>query len=248
MLGPCPMTIANDLLGEIRESMSAATVYASVSDFKVKYFLHQADKLANADAYQAFVARALIHTLVGNSDEAFRCVKNAKHLGRGRAQWLWVYELNVFENLGYFSKAAGIFKENAEVAVTDESFVAAALSCGAFDYVSSAFAGFPVANTDIGHAGVKLAERCVMSLQKVGLSQEHVQKVLDLAGDVMRRHRIFPSSTAPLIHAYDDGLLYQLPVPVNAEASAQMTDEVVSELIERELDLLEFSFRFVPFE
>ena len=96
---------------------------------------------------------------------------------------------------------------------------------------------------------VELARKGVAVFERNHASDASVRRMIDVAGEVLREHRLFWLDEEPLIRTYSDdegaGLLYQLYVGVSAEEAARMTDEVIVRLIEREIEVPGLSIAFI---
>ncbi len=244
MPGVQPATIGNELGERISLWLQHATKYADQGDWTYRGLLRDAEKLWNADRYDSSIKRALVHHLAGNLEEAMVWVENARQWPKEEQSWK--VEILIKSNLGYFGEAAERLELWADYLRPDIMLMHVGLICGAFRYVANTFAGTSLAETPEGRQAKECAERCTMSLQRAGVTEKQVQQVLDVAGGVLRRHEIFFAGEKPLIRVLHDGVLYQLAVPANAADSASMTDEVLLEMVDRDIDLPGFSFSFIP--
>ena len=84
-----------------------------------------------------------------------------------------------------------------------------------------------------------------MTLEQLNISPDVLQRVLALAGQVLRKHQMFFVGEAPFVHAVDDCFLYELEVDVAPAAATRMTDEVIAMMVERDLDVPGLAFSFI---
>lgn len=237
-----PETIAKELNDQISGWLSNAHLYADPASFELKYLWKSADKLSLADAYAASLTKAMIAHLCGDLNDAYRWIKNARNWPNDQKSE--EIEAIVLSNLGYFSRVAVVLR--SESVSADESFAAVALLSGAFDTLIDRWTSSPYGATESGREDILVAERCRMSLKQVGVSEEQMRAMLDVAGGVLRRHKMFFAGQRPLIRSIHDGVLYQLPVRANLAETAAMTDEVLHELVELDLDAPGLAFSFIP--
>ena len=90
----------------------------------------------------------------------------------------------------------------------------------------------------------------IAALQKLGVSEQDVQAVLDIAGELLREKKLFWQNSLPSISIIDSeegvGLLYQLEVCVDIPTAISMTDDVLTRMVDRNLDKPGIAFSFLP--
>ncbi len=237
-----PQTIAPEVLGGIQKWLATASTYAQPNDFFFKSTLQSAEKLSNADSFAGALAKAFTYHLIGEIDESLHWVGNLRKYQR-EPMAVSATEAIVLSNLGYFGRATDVFRKTpAEPGMLE----AILLVCGSFEMLLARAEGTALADTEKGREIILVAERCVMTLSQFGIQEAQLQSVLELAGEVLRSHRMFFADELPLIRTNEDGLLYQLRVRVDPSVAAQYTDEVIDLMIERDLDVDGLSFSFLP--
>lgn len=237
-----PATISNDLLDQLGVWLDAASLYLEPDSFQFKLFMRSVDKLSVANPVQGSIAKAILLHITGDREQAYYWLDNARTLGAGTLAEAYVV---VSTNLGYFSEAAEIL-DGEELPMTLQ-FGSMSLLCGCFQSASKRLA---LESDDRAgstrQSDTDLATRCSVSLNHIGVNEAHVQAMLDIVGSVLRSHKMFFADRRPLIRPIHDGILYQMHVPVNATVSDQMTDEVLTRMVEQDLDAPGLAFSFIP--
>lgn len=236
-----PATIAADLSEQVKAWLRAATGYAEKSDFRVKLWLRDAERLAGVNAASGSIIRALVFQCVGDIESALYWSNNVRQLGNStEAAKL---EAIILSNLGYFTKAA---EQISNMAAADRAVDWQVLVlCGSFSGLLEADQRFPDAAAEGFKAAVALADGCRMSLGALRISEAHLRQVLDLAGEVLRERRLFFIGETPVIHAHDEGVLYELLIDVEPAKAAELTNEVVHRMVASDLDVPGLAFAFV---
>lgn len=246
MAAPRPQTIKTDLAKQIEVWLLTASRYLEPDSLEFKIFHRSAEKLALADGHAGSVMRALVFQLSGDVDSAKHWISNAR-------RWPTDVEATrilpvVLSNLGYFGEASDALTlvPDEDVAL-DQSWFATQIIISAGFSSWPRLAGSAYLTTEAGVEDAELLRRCGMSLAHNGVSQAQVQAMLDVAGEVLRRHRRFFAGSRPVVRAVNDGVLYQLAL---SDASLSeidaMTDEVIHALVDRSLDTPGLAFSFIP--
>lgn len=241
MPAPQPATIAPELEREIHKYVIETTSYTTANTFQFKYLDREIRKLDGADARSGSILKAQLYQVTGSLEDALYWSNNArKHHAVEDADHL---DAVIFCNLGYFSQAADRLAGLPPQALFTTA--SSLLTICAIDELKALCADADASDAPSMVGLAEFAERCAMTLDSIKVSQEHVRKVLDLAGAVMREHRLFFLGDTPLVHAHEDGLLYQLLVDVEPSTAAEMTSEVVVRMVENDLDAPGLAFAFV---
>lgn len=244
-----PQTIAHGLRERLGEFLAKQTRYADVESFDIKWFLREAAKLANADACSGSVAKAEIYHVCGDFKQALYWLENAE---RFRPEWqIDRARLIVHANLGFFSQAARWFREVAEPeSVIFQPLFSLGLTVCSFDHMIAGASTAEGAQMELDKSALRVAEKGAAVLARNGVTESDLLSVVDVAGEVLRRHRLFWLDENPVIRSYSDdegaGLLYQLKVGVSSSEAASLTDEVIELLIDRDIDVPGISFSFIP--
>lgn len=240
-------TIAAEVSQKIDSWLENASHYMDPESWEFKSLFRSAEKLANASPFEGVLDRAFICSLAGDSVGAAKWFRDLQSWP-GRRPQIIAYEVVVLSNLGLFSKAAELQKQLHGLSPYPGN-LNVDLLCGNFGAIPNIVEGMQFAS-DAAKADVlavvDTARRSIMALQNLRLNEEQVQAVLDLAGEVLRSHRMFFSGDRPFVHAISDGLLYQLEVRADVATTMEMTDEVHLKMVERHLDLPGLAFSFIP--
>jgi hypothetical protein len=246
MAAPRAQTIKSDLAQQVEAWLLTASRYLEPESWEFKSFYRSAEKLALVDGHGASVLRALIFQLSGD-------VVNVRHWLSNARNWPTDVDTRrilpvVLSNLGYFGEASDALAllPEEDVALEQGWFATQVIINAGF---SSWFrlTGSDYVATEAGAQDAELVRRCGMSLAHNGVSQAQVQAMLDVAGEVLRRHRRFFAGFRPVVRAVNEGVLYQLAL---SDASLSeidaMTDEVIYALVDRSLDAPGLAFSFIP--
>lgn len=239
---PQRATIAQDLSSRIDTWLGTATAWADPQAFWVKAMTRDAQKLQSADALAGSEARAMVAHLSGDLPEAERWVRNLQQLG-GAERAAYIGAL-VHSNLGYFSRAVAQVRERPRLLDLSPSVGKFTFISGGFDllaHLSPAEIGEDWAMAELSSLAGNMAD----ALRTGGVTAAHATQALDIAGEVLRRHRIFFSGDTPTVHALPDQVLFQLTVNVSTQELAAMNDEFIDALVERDLDRSAFAFAFI---
>lgn len=248
MVWAAPATIENSLRERIDAVLIARTTFGSADDFEVKALLRDADKLARADAFGASLIKAEVYGLCGDRRQFEYWLANAAKIRRGSE--IFRSESVGLSNLGYFSEAAITF-EGAMQPVHGQVgalFHIGLINC-CFKSMVNAAEYAKQAGIELDADLVELARKADYVLGRVGVSEDQVRRVTDVAGEVLREHNLLWHGAGPLIRMFSDdegaGMLFQLYVVTTDEKAAQLTDEVLGLLIDRDIAAPGFSFSFV---
>lgn len=247
-------TKGGELNSQINRLILDGTAYLSAGDFVVRRFEHEIDKLAKVDALGASLCRSSLSMLIGDWPMVQHWTANMRHLG-AVVEPLGV-EFIASSNLGYFTPAAALYPQVMDVrwGVTAH-FLTHGLICGAFADVIAGNATCSEGKIELGvsqQRAVEVAMNAQALLARLGVSEQEVQAMLDVAGEVLREQKLFWLGTDPSIAVLDSdegaGLLYQLPIAVDAQQASELSDQVIMRMIERDLDMpgLAFSFLSTP--
>lgn len=238
-------TTQNEVIAKIDTWLGQAHSYLDHDSFEFKSFWRDAEKLANADGFAASIARALISHMAGDMTNATHWLGNARKWPSSAVE-VNNAELVIASNLGYFSIAYEAIESQSEMSIDLPVLSNLAMLSGSFTLLAECRDGTRFAEGYFREQPDReLARRCVMALHNTQISEASVRAVLDLAGEVLRAHRILFAGDAPLIRAVDDGLLYQLRVKVAPAEASRLTDEVIMKMIEQDLDAPGLAFSFI---
>lgn len=243
-------TIAGSVRDRLGALMDEHATFVDGSDFRVKAFLAEADRLAKADALDASLLKAEIHHLTGDLETAEYWLANARRLGGGSA--VDHIEAVVSVNLGFFERAARAYERTvcAEYGDLKQVFPLGLLTAS-FKHMSAVNDKAASLGVDLtADRTLEVVMQSLSTLQKLSASEAQVQAMLDVAGEVLRKHSLLWQERLPLIRvineADDAAFLYQLRIGVDSQTACRLTDEVLEALIDRGMDVPGLLFSFVP--
>lgn len=243
---PQPASIVGELGLKVRHLVETATSYLDPKEFELRRLLRSCEKLASAEPYHASIFRAQILHLSGDLEGALYWLRNAERFPWSQRD-VDAHAACLLSNLGYFSVAAERFRRTTLESWGDVSLfcdIGSLLAC--WDHLLKFSAALPM---ELGQA-IDQARSVLMILDKCASTTIDVSAVLDLAGEVLRRHSLFFTGTTSVVHCLNNedgaGMLYELVVPVGSEQAVQMTDEVLDMMIERDLVRTGLAFSFLP--
>jgi hypothetical protein len=191
---------------------------------------HEIDALMKVDACSAWELAGAWKGLSGDlaaTEEAFANSAKLGNSGTNRINWM-VNRLN----LGLFSGAQALY---AEVGTAEDGYFTQLLEEGccsgaiqqAVRFIERAGEMHIKGNADLTTEIIKANA----ILQVAGLSDACIAQHLDVAGLVLRRHRIRPDGTLRVTSApgYFNGVTYAFKVPVPAESAFDMNIELAEE-------------------
>lgn len=233
-------TIAADINDEIKRWLFSASSYMDASSFQFKSWARAVEKLFSVDAVNGSAIRSMLFHCAGDKESALYWSENVRKLGSpDQADYL---EGVLLSNLGYFSQATErLFRLDAPGRVKAATML---IIGGAFDEYVEALKKVDTTDPEL-HRVANVAARCAMTLKALNITQEHLRKVIDLAGAVLREHSLFFQEELPVVRALDDCFLYQLKIDVEPSEAALMTREVVARMVADDLDLPGLSFAFL---
>lgn len=244
---PSRQTIAPQVFERFQRWIQVAETYVDPDSFEFKSALRDAERLASAKDPSAplhsWLLRGMLFQVTGNIDEVVYCCTNARRLSPKDTENADNIEIVALCNLGYFTRAHDLLVVNGEEDI--RSSLLLALVTGAFAWASKWGSGASFAEEEECKAIVAMARRCVVTLERLGITEDHVRRVLDLAGEVVRKHRIFFVGDAPIIRTTHEGLLYQQKLSLSPERASELTLEVIDLMIEADLDTSGIYFSFL---
>lgn len=238
-----PLPKTDEIKTKIDSWLAGATGWLSANDLLFKTLWRDAEQLANADALGSSGTRALIAHLAGDLQQALYWANNLRRLGgRENADELTAV---IHTNLGYFSSARAILASNVPLLEDRHNARQLALACGAFDLLAQAQAD-RLSKDPPTQTLMNLSTQALQALRDNQVSPDHLLKVLDLAGEVLRSHRVFFATPEPILHTSHDGLLFEFAVGLPAPEVMDMTNEVLDRMIAADLDSAALAFSFIP--
>ena len=244
-------TIKNDIFRELDDLTKSMSNFMNESDFRFLQLLKNLDKLAKVDAVSASEGRALLYAVAGNIQKMDYWLNNMDKLGSKSQSFH--SEFRGCVNLGLFSRAARIFPEIISIEQQNiKNLLNLGLTCASFGTMLSRAEAASRANLelpDMARQTLDTAMQSKAALDKLGISEQDVQAVLDIAGEILREKKLFWQNLVhiSIIDSEEGvGLLYQLEVCVDIPTASSMTDDVLMRMVDRDLDKPGIAFSFLP--
>lgn len=226
--------------------------YRDRSEFSIRLLEREINKLAQASAAEANLCMINLAMACGDWPEVQRLAANVRRLGTGFAVDVDRFEMVAALNLGYFARAAVLYRVLARPESGILGWVLpAGLICASFSdliHASKKAAAATIELSEVGRAALEVAVDANAALQVLHVSDDDVRAMIEIAGEVLREHELFWLDRLPMVRVMNDadgtGLLYEFRVAVDATTACELTDEVLDRLIERELDRPGVTFSF----
>ena len=242
MSAPVPLELATRLHAEVNEFARSITHLGKYDKFTVARLLRECDLLAKTNATLASVERAVIYSTVGQPEEFERWARNLEQLKEFNEARLVRFSHLI--NYGYASKALAIAEEVfAHPAGRNLMFI---VNCVA------AAGGFQTAATAIEDSiknqivlqqttSLNSLRNTASVLKELKVSDEQLALMLDVAGEMLRKHSLYWQDTAPQILGVQnpDGAPYfslNYRVAIDSDEAAAMTWQLTEALIDRGLE------------
>ena len=238
MPSPLPATIAIAVADELTRLVTTAHVFADKNDLRVRRLASEIDKLIKVDAKVGHLAKACLFQLYGDAESMRYHVSCAAKL------WSDSAVDSVFgrclTNLGFFSEAqvaCSLAAEPRRGSFTTN--IATCLYCGAVVAMGrltdqARIMGFDTAIAEVGIAGEVRA-----ILERVGIEDEEIGRILDVAGELMREQGLFYQDVGPQIFCVDDADLgggcvyYTFALSATPERVTELQFELACRLVDR---------------
>ena len=226
----------------------------SLSAFDRAKFVKGIADVSKTEAGFGFVLSGILACLDGDIAEVDRCFSAARHLKEPHVDAQHLYTLS---NLGYAKRTLSMAKTVIGPQREDLSdYIRAATWVGgvvtSWEAVQAATANQMVLAA-AANAAIDVAKRSSLALKLAGRTQDELVAVIDVAGEVLRSHRLLWLGAGPDVIALDGregdesapGVHYLYRVEVDEVEATEMNDEIVSALVSRDLDRPGLSVSFM---
>lgn len=250
MLERKKLTKGSELLDAISGFVVRASRFMDLQSKPIEFvrWNKEAEALMRANVLEGSLVKARLGEVVGDIAEVEYWIENAQMNGALRSQ-LAEPLLVAYCNLGYASKGLGTFRDWVDVAHGNiGSTVRLTPAVGAFEYMNSLLSKAAKAHITVEDADLwPMATEASTVLSKIGVTDDVCAKVIDVAGEVLRRHRLFWTGPrqALVVDGKADSVLMRFNVDVSYEQAAALNLEAIDLLIERDLDACPFKIDFV---
>lgn len=245
-------TIGAELSSRINSLLTQNTRYVDPDEFAFKRLAVDVEKLARVNAVEGWLCRALLSCAAGDIDTCHHACDNVVRLNdRVRAEEM---RFVCMSNLGYASAASETLGREASVASgTARMYLGLGTINASFTAVIRLMAECQLGSIELSEHHREVWEKAMNAnkvLDRLGLHESDVAAILDVAGEVMRKHRLFWHGNSPRIDVLDDAagasLVYWYRVDASPAQAVAMTDEVIEQMIDRDLDRPGLAVSFLP--
>jgi hypothetical protein len=237
MANGAPQPNVQEVFEQIGATLRRLTRYLPAGDWEVKRLGRLAEQLVNADPAEGHNAIAQVSQMTGDRAKAIHHIDNAIGLA-GNKPPFYSAKVAILCNLGYFSEALSIFKHSAtpENGNMTKAWRRGYL-CGAFRTMSSFLPKAKKMQFDLGGLDLDTAVKAANVMEKSGISDEDITKVLDVAGKVLREHKLFfvgDGLRAKVIEAPEHDAFVEISFDVDAspKETHALYREFVDQLVE----------------
>ncbi|WP_321789378.1 hypothetical protein [Burkholderia pyrrocinia] len=237
-----PLPKTKEIVERINALQASSPYYidsTEISDFsrELRIIKRDIDSMFKVDACAAWEMTGAWKALLGDQDgvnEAFRASLALGYTGTNRANW----SVNCL-NVGLFTKAQQLYGEfGGPESDFFSTLVAVGVRAGAFAqtarFVERA-REMKISWDERSAADVSVASDI---LQTAGITDEQVARHLDVAGVVLRRHNIHPTShpRVTVADGFFRGVTVSFIVPVSSDEAFEMNVELASEEVQSDVE------------
>lgn len=206
------------------------------------------DDLEQLPRSQKFLGLALLRHLTGDVEAAEKMFIRAETAGANNLEVMGLM-LPVYLNLGYASKALEICRTTFSVKALNIGVgLPLALASGGIALTSELMSAAKKAQLDLSHVSqIRQITRIAEETALLASADAMYAKVLDVAGSIMRKHRLFWLEQSPRF-SYDPemgciGIRYRMAT--TPEEASILNEEFISSLISSELIGIPMTLSFV---
>lgn len=203
MMRATPQTIGNELTAAVNALMHSS--YLHPDDLRLQVLRLRLDTLATVDLPESLLLRAFLEHFTGNIERVEEIVEAAVAAGATEARVAAVRGPTLI-NLGYFSRARGLLSSAADPRKGSFSSLRTYLlwSGAVIKSVEYARESEKMGMAQAEDAMIQLSHRAAEILQEHQVSDGELSEILDLAGEVMRRHRAIFVGAYPELEVLED--------------------------------------------
>jgi hypothetical protein len=243
-----PATIENTIQSQLNVHIDKMARHDDATEFQLASWNREIGKLAKVDRATACLYWAMLAHVQGKVEDTESFLRESATL-KVNPYELDDMSLTVYSNLLMASKSLKFF--NQFVSIENQNIGMAinrALICGAFQGTIKLMNQAEAAQIDLtSNIVLKKQYQAALILKKLNISDEDCAKVIDVAGETLRSHKLFWIGRSPKIYSNTDFQFVQIKFEIKAtpENAAHMTSETVDKLIELNLHDLPLSVSFV---
>ena len=236
MPAPTPKLKAASVVTEVNDILRAATHYLGQDDPRVSRLMHDAESMIKVDPAEAYSVMGCVSQLVGDYEKAIYSIDNAIKLAPSRFGYL-LNKCGYLLNLGFFADAQSVFDQVArpELGMFTRAWNHGYV-CGAFESMVRHLEKARLMQLDLEGLDIQTAQKAAKVLEAKRVSQSDVGFFLNIAGSVLREHKLFYLGLVPSVHVVDDpdsdwfiSISYDVGVPLSKahELYSKLIDQLV---------------------
>jgi tetratricopeptide (TPR) repeat protein len=201
-----PATKANTLVNELNRAIRSAHTYVPQNDLTFRRYAAEAQKLLKVNAVEGHNVLSVLYSLAGDAEKAIEHIDIALRITN--APIFWCNKAAILSNLGFFSKAQEAFEKGAS---PETGFFGERLKfgvcVGAFHTILKFEAIARRMQLDVDAVQIGLVRRIVSLMDAYSITDADVGKMLDVAGKILRRERLFFVGEDPDVAIWDQDAL-----------------------------------------
>lgn len=245
MTAAIPAKAFSKIREEIALTLYSIRDYMEIDDPRI---MRWADELERLPRSEKFLGLASLRHLNGDMDGVERMFARAETAGSSEDEIISL-RVPIYLNLGYPTKSLQLCREFSDVAKLNlGNSLPLALASGGVSICTSIVKAAAKAKIDLSHVPqFKQIEAIATAPHLAKIEDERYAEVLDLAGAVMRKYRLFWLETAPRF-SYDPemrcfGIRYRLDATL--EVSNRLNDDFIELLVQSKLFSVPVTVSFV---
>jgi tetratricopeptide (TPR) repeat protein len=201
-----PATKASTLVTELNNAIRSAHSYVPQDELTFRRYAAEAQKLLKVNAVEGHHVLSVVYSLAGEAEKAIEHIDIALRLDK--TPTLWCNKAAILSNLGFFSEAQIAFKKGA----SPESGLFGnqlrlGLCIGAFHTILEFDAIARRMQLDVDVEQLGRVQRIVSLMDEFSITDANVGAMLDVAGKILRRERLFFLDEGPDIAIWDQDAL-----------------------------------------
>ena len=201
-----PATKATTLVKELNNAIRSAHTYVPQDELTFRRYAAEAQKLLKVNAVEGHHVFSVVYSLAGEAEKAIEHIDIALRLTNEPI--LWCNKAAILSNLGFFSEAQKAFKKGVspENRLFGEQLMLG-LCIGAFQTILEFETVARRMQLDVNAEQLDRVRRIVSLMDEYSIRDADVGAMLDVAGKILRRERLFFLGEGPDIAIWDQDAL-----------------------------------------
>lgn len=235
-----PQTTASDLCLRVSQLVAKSDRYLGRDSFEARMLLRECEKLRQADKFDGAIASIYLAEAFGDAEQVRRHATQARNAYRRNWDEAEFQMAQSLVGLGYFSEAQAIFRQVGNPGLGQLSNRAnLGMVSGSMKQLHGFLAQARSMNLELDEDAIAPALAAYAVYQQTSTTDSQAGDLLDLAGVVLRAHRLFAVNGSPKVSAIDhpelSTVIMELTVRAPVEEVGTMNLEL-AELVALRLD------------